>query len=78
MISGHGSVYVQNVGSCDYQAAPCQLVVPLSHDVILAGFGSEDWRFDNWSEGPCKGSKSAACVFPPSLTMVVSAKFHKD
>jgi hypothetical protein len=78
MISGHGTVYVQDVGECEYQASPCQFVVPLDRDVILAAFPPKDWRFDAWNAGPCNNSQSPACVFQPALAITAGAKFHKD
>jgi hypothetical protein len=77
-ISGHGSVVVQNVGTCEYEASPCQLSVPLSQDVVLAAFSSNNWKFDEWNAGPCNGRESPACIFQPSLVMAVGAKFKKD
>jgi hypothetical protein len=52
--------------------------VPLDRDVILYAFPSDDWRFDKWTAGPCNGSKSAACIFEPSLVMIADVKFRKD
>lgn len=77
-IGGHGRVIVQNVGTCEFQASPCQYVVPLDQDVILAAFPSNGWELDEWNAGPCTGNDSPACVFPPSLTMVAGAKFKRD
>lgn len=77
-IGGHGRVSVENVGTCEYQTSPCQFVVPLDHDVILAAFSSNDWEFETWNAGPCTGEESSACVFQPSLAMIAGAKFEKD
>ena len=77
-IGGHGRVIVQNVGTCEYEDAPCQLSVPLDQDVVLAGFASNDYEFDKWNAGPCNGSQTSVCIFQPSLVMVAGAKFRKD
>ncbi len=77
-IGGHGRVIVENVGTCEYQASPCQVVVPLDHDVILAALPSNGWELDEWNAGPCTGDESPTCVFQPSLAMVAGAKFRKD
>jgi hypothetical protein len=77
-IADHGSVVVQDVGTCDYTAQPCVFSVPLDQDVVLAAFPSDDRRFDKWTEGPCKDSKLTVCFFPPSLAITASAKLRKD
>jgi hypothetical protein len=77
-IGGHGRVIVQNIGACEYEAAPCQFSVPLNQDVILAGFPSNDWKFDKWNAGPCNGRETSVCTFQPSLVMAAGAKFQKD
>lgn len=77
-IGGHGRVIVQDVGTCEFQASPCDLLVPLDDDVVLAAFPSNDWELDKWNAGPCNGDESPACVFEPSLSMVAGVKFQKD
>lgn len=77
-IGGHGTVFVQNVGECEYSAAPCHFIVPLDRDVILSVFPPSDWRFDEWNAGPCNHSESPICVFQPALAITAGAKFRKD
>lgn len=79
-ISGHGHVYVQGHGTCDYDSAvSCQFTVDLDESVVLGAFSDDedDWRFEKWTAGPCSGSELSTCFFQPGVTNAVTAKFKK-
>jgi hypothetical protein len=79
-IDGRGEVYVQSHGTCDDQAPDnrCEYVVPLDSFIVLAADGDRDWRFDEWSAGPCKNSESSACVFQLTSDTTANAKFRRE
>lgn len=76
-VTGHGEV--QSEGgtiACKEGAGQCSEEVSSAAAVKLQASPEAGWVLEEWTEGPCAGSKSAICEFTmPSHRVLVAAKF---
>src|SRR6185437_7369719 len=76
-VGGHGELVAEGgTIACDEGGGACSEEVVSSSTVKLAANAEAGWAFEEWTEGPCAGQKSASCQFVmPSHAVSVTAKF---
>jgi hypothetical protein len=74
-ITGHGTVHVFGVGSCDWKVDPCTYELPLDDVVTLLAIPAEDYALERWSSA-CAGS-IATCTLAIAPHQIAGAEFRR-
>ncbi len=80
-IAGKGYVDLEGIGICDSdgpEEGHCQFQAPLVLAVTVRAVADDDWYFDRWTTIACASASGDTCVFLPTITMELGAKFRKD
>jgi hypothetical protein len=80
-VAGHGYVELDGVGTCDSdapQSGHCEFTIPLTQTVTTRAVPDSDWEFERWTTSTCPAETTDTCVFVPTVTMQLAAKFRKD
>lgn len=80
-VDGQGGVSVLGVGLCDSappQKGDCRFDVYLAAPLHAEAYPHLGWRFDKWTDGPCKNDESQTCDFTPAAPTNLDAKFRRD
>jgi hypothetical protein len=80
-LDGQGGVSVTGIGICDSappQKGDCRFDIFVAIPLHSEAYPHLGWRFDKWTDGPCKDSEELTCDFTPSGPTNLNAKYRRD